>query len=67
MSALTFSVEVDYTDRAIVDGRFRVMTVDVEVLAETDVEASLVAAQMVIGMISADSMVVATRIVGVVA
>jgi len=66
-SSLTFTVEVDYTNRSIVNDRFAAWTATVVLFAETDQEAMLVAAQMVIGSISANWMVVATRVVDCIA
>ncbi len=60
---LTFTVEVDFTDRRRHPaGGFVTATAFVEVMADTDTDATLTAAQMVGGSIPADFMVTATRI-----
>ena len=64
---LTFTVEVDFTDRRRNASGFVTSTGFVSVLAMTDTDATLTAAQMVDGMLPADSMVTATRITDIAA
>jgi hypothetical protein len=70
MTALIFTVQVDYTDRTrTAAGTFTTFSTVVDVLADTDTDATLAAAQMV-GAIrddAIDGMVTATRIVSCVA
>lgn len=66
---LVFTVQVAHTDRTrTADGRFTTFTTFVDVLADTDVEATMVAAQMVAAIrADIDNMVIATTVVNVVA
>lgn len=64
---LTFDVEVDFTDRTRNSAGFVTSTAFVTVLAATDVDATLTAAQLVADTIPVDSMVTATRITSIVA
>ena len=65
MTDLRFSVDVDFTDRTrAADGSFAFDTSRVTVLAATDTEATLTAAQIVgARRANDDGMVIATRIV----
>lgn len=64
---LVFTVDVDFTDRTRTAGRFTTFTHHTTVLADTDHDATLVAAQMVASVIGDDDMIIATRITGVAA
>lgn len=67
---LEFTVEVCYTDRSrTTDGTFTTFTTSVTVLAETDTEARLIAAQMAdaIRRDKTDGMVLSATVVGVAA
>lgn len=62
---MRFVVEVEYTDRTrLPSGRFRTFTTQVDVVADSEVEAQEVAAQMVdaIRRTSIDGMVTSTRV-----
>ena len=63
---LIFTVDVDYTDRTIANGRFNQGTVQASVAADTDVNAQILAAQFATALLQPDDMVIATRIVDVV-
>lgn len=67
---LEFTVAVGHTDRTrTVDGGFTTYTTTVTVFADTDVNARLIAAQMVdaIRRDKVDGMVLSAQIIGVVA
>lgn len=66
--ALTFTIAVAYTDRTrLPDRRFVTKTTLVHVLADTELEANLLAAQWVDSTRPYDYMVLATRMVQVIA
>lgn len=65
---LTFTVEVDFTDRRRHPaGGFVTSTAFVTVLTDTDTDATLAAAHIVAGTIPVDFMVTATRITDIIA
>lgn len=61
-----FTVEVDVTDRTRTpDGRFATRTRVADVMATDDIDAGLLAAQLVGSCAGPDDMVIATRLVAV--
>lgn len=64
---LTFTIEVDFTDRRRNAAGFVTSTGFVSVLAATDTEATLTAVHMTCAFLPADFMVTATRITDIIA